>query len=43
MIAALVLSFVIFAIVPNSVGRVILQSIHTSGVGKPRASLLELF
>lgn len=43
MIAALALSFIIFAILLNSVGTVILQSIHTFGVGKPRASLLELF
>ena len=43
MIAALALSFMIFAILLNSVGTVILQSIHTFGVGKPRASLLELF
>ena len=40
MIAALALSFMIFAILLNSVGTVILQSIHTFGVGKPRASLL---
>ena len=43
MIAALALSFMIFAILLNSVGTVILQSIHTFGVGKPQASLLELF
>ena len=43
MIAALALSFMIFAILLNSVGTVILQSIHSFGVGKPKASLLELF
>ncbi|EQD33928.1 major facilitator transporter, partial [mine drainage metagenome] len=42
-IGALALSFMIFAILLNSVGTVILQVIHTFGVGKPRASLLELF
>ena len=43
MISALALSFMIFAILLNSVGTVILQSIHSFGVGKPEASLLELF
>ena len=43
MIAALALSFMIFAILLNSVGTVILQSIHSFGVDKPQASLLELF
>ncbi len=43
MIAALALSFMIFAILLNSVGTVILQSIHSFEVGKPQASLLELF
>ena len=33
----------IFAVLLNSIGTVILQSIHTFGIGKPRASLLELF
>ncbi|BFI95115.1 MAG: MFS transporter [Rhodanobacter sp.] len=43
MIAALALTYVVFAILLNSVGTVILQSIYTFGVGKPQASLLELF
>ena len=43
MISALALSFMIFAILLNSVGTVILQAIHSFGVGKPEASLLELF
>lgn len=43
MIAALALSYMVFAILLNSVGTVILQSISTFGVDKPRASLLELF
>lgn len=42
-IAALALTFMIFAILLNSVGTVILQSIHSFSVGKPEASLLELF
>lgn len=42
-ISALALSFMILAILLNSVGTVILQAIHTFGVGKPAASLLELF
>ncbi len=42
-IGALALSFMIFAILLNSVGTVILQVIHTFGVDKPQASLLELF
>ncbi len=33
----------VFAILLNSVGTVILQSIYTFGVDKPQASLLELF
>jgi MFS transporter, FHS family, glucose/mannose:H+ symporter len=43
MIAALALIYMVFAILLNSVGTVILQSIHTYGIGKPQASLLELF
>lgn len=43
MIAALVLIYMVFAVLLNSVGTVILQSIYTFGVGKPQASLLELF
>ena len=43
MIGAVALSFMIFAILLNSVGTVILQSIHSFGVGKPQASLLEVF
>jgi len=43
MIAALALIYMVFAILLNSVGTVILQSIYTFGVGKPQASLLELF
>ncbi|MBS0569032.1 MAG: MFS transporter [Proteobacteria bacterium] len=43
MIASLALIYVIFAILLNSVGTVILQSIYSFGVDKPRASLLELF
>ncbi|MBM7128223.1 MFS transporter [Dyella mobilis] len=43
MIAALALIYVVFAILLNSVGTVILQSIYTFGVDKPQASLLELF
>ena len=43
MIGALALSFMIFAVLLNSVGTVILQAIHSFGVGKPEASLLELF
>ena len=43
MIAALALIYMVFAILLNSVGTVILQSIHTFGIDKPQASLLELF
>ncbi|MDA8349962.1 MAG: MFS transporter [Pseudomonadota bacterium] len=43
LIGALALSFMIFAILLNSVGTVILQVIHTFAVDKPQASLLELF
>lgn len=43
MIAALVLIYMVFAILLNSVGTVILQSIVTFGVDKPHASLLEAF
>ena len=38
---ALVLIYMLFAVLLNSVGTVILQSIVTFGVDKPRASLLE--
>jgi MFS transporter, FHS family, glucose/mannose:H+ symporter len=43
MITALALIYMVFAILLNSVGTVILQSIVTFGVDKPQASLLELF
>ncbi|QNK03824.1 MFS transporter [Dyella telluris] len=43
MIAALAAIYMVFAILLNSVGTVILQSIHTFGIDKPQASLLELF
>ena len=43
MIVALALTYVVFAILLNSVGTVILQSIASFGVDKTRASLLELF
>ncbi len=43
MIAALALIYMVFAILLNSVGTVILQSIVSFGVDKPQASLLELF
>lgn len=43
MIAALALTYVVFAILLNSVGTVILQSMASFGVGKTEASLLELF
>jgi MFS transporter, FHS family, glucose/mannose:H+ symporter len=43
MIVALALIYMVFAILLNSVGAVILQSIDTFGVDKPQASLLELF
>ncbi len=43
MIAALTLIYMVFAILLNSVGTVILQSIASFGVDKPQASLLELF
>lgn len=43
MVVALAMIYMVFAILLNSVGTVILQSIHTFGVDKPQASLLELF
>jgi FHS family glucose/mannose:H+ symporter-like MFS transporter len=43
MIVALALIYMVFAILLNSVGTVILQAIYTFGVDKPQASLLELF
>jgi len=43
MIAALALIYIVFAILLNSVGTVILQSMHTFGIDKPQASLLEAF
>jgi fucose permease len=43
MIAALALIYVVFAILLNSVGTVILQSIATFGVDKPEASSLERY
>jgi fucose permease len=43
MIVALVLIYMIFAILLNSVGTVILQSIATFGIDKPEASALERY
>jgi fucose permease len=43
MIAAMAAIYMIFAILLNSVGTVILQSMATFGVDKPHASLLEAF
>ncbi|HSE13640.1 MAG TPA: MFS transporter, partial [Rudaea sp.] len=43
MIAALILIYVVFAILLNSVGTVILQSIATFGIDKPEASSLERY
>ena len=43
MIVALALIYVVFAILLNSVGTVILQSIATFGVDKPEASSLERY
>ena len=43
MIAALALIYVVFAILLNSVGTVILQSIATFGIDKPEASSLERY
>ncbi|PXV59925.1 Fucose permease [Dyella jiangningensis] len=43
MIVALATIYMVFAILLNSVGTVILQSIHTFGIDKPQASLLEFF
>jgi fucose permease len=43
MIAALILIYVVFAILLNSVGTVILQSIATFGIDKPQASSLERY
>jgi fucose permease len=40
-VIALALTYILFAILLNSVGTVILQSIATFGIDKPRASLLE--
>ncbi len=42
-ILALVVIYMLFAILLNSVGTVILQSIAEFGIGKPQASLLEAF
>jgi fucose permease len=42
-ISAIALSYFVFAILLNSVGTVILQSINTFGVSKPEASTLEGF
>ena len=43
LIAALILTYVAFAMLLNSVGTVILQSISSFGVSKPEASTLEGF
>ena len=43
MVAALALIYMVFAVLLNSVGTVILQSMASFGVDKPQASLLELF
>jgi fucose permease len=43
MVAALALIYMVFAILLNSVGTVILQAMASFGVDKPQASLLELF
>ncbi|MEP6898376.1 MAG: MFS transporter [Rhodanobacter sp.] len=43
MIVALALIYMVFAILLNSVGTVILQSIFTFGIGKPEASSLERY
>ena len=43
MLAALALIYIIFAILLNSVGTVILQSIETFGIDKPQASALERY
>ena len=43
MIAALALTYIVFAILLNSVGTVILQSIASFGVDKPAASALERY
>jgi FHS family glucose/mannose:H+ symporter-like MFS transporter len=43
MFVALALIYMVFAVLLNSVGVVILQSIYSFGVDKPTASLLELF
>ena len=43
LIAALILTYVAFAMLLNSVGTVILQSISSFGVTKPEASTLEGF
>jgi len=43
MIAALALIYIVFAILLNSVGTVILQSIATFGIDKPEASSLERY
>jgi len=43
MIVALALIYVVFAILLNSVGTVILQSMATFGIDKPEASALERY
>src|SRR5215470_20120401 len=43
LIIALAGSFIVFAMLLNSVGTVILQSMTSFGVAKPQASYLELF
>ena len=43
MIVALALIYIVFAILLNSVGTVILQSIATYGIDKPEASSLERY
>ena len=43
MILAMILTYMIFAMLLNSVGTVILQSIQGFGIGKADASLLEAF
>lgn len=43
MIAALALTYIVFAILLNSVGTVILQSIASFGIDKPAASALERY
>ncbi|QWP79430.1 MFS transporter [Lysobacter sp. K5869] len=43
MIAAMILTYMMFGILLNSVGTVILQSIHGFGIDKAQASILEAF